>query len=93
VDSEEEAIEAGASDVELVEKNETSTEAAFFTAREELGSVRDQLIGRGWTIKVAELSFKPKNMTELNDQQKEEVYEFLNKLDDHGDTHRIYATV
>lgn len=93
VDIEEEAIEAGASDVELNEKTDSTTEASFYTAREELGSVRDQLIARGWSIKVAELSFKAKNITELNDQQKEEVYEFLNKLDDHGDTHRIYATL
>jgi YebC/PmpR family DNA-binding regulatory protein len=93
VDIEEEAIEAGANDVELNEKTELTTEASFYTAPEELGLVRDQLTARGWSIKVAELSYKSKTITDLTEEQKNEVYEFLNKLEDHGDSHRVYASI
>lgn len=93
-DLEEEAIEAGANDVELLEeKNEGIKSVAFYTASDELAMVRDVLIDRGWDIKVAELSYKPKNITDLNEEKKKEVYEFLNKLEDHDDSHRVYATV
>ncbi len=98
-DLDEEAIEAGANDVELVETNEgTNIDssiklAAFFTVSDELGQVRDVLSQRGWNVKVAELSYKPKNLMDLSEVQKTEVYEFLNKLEDHGDSHRVYATV
>lgn len=93
VDIEEEAIEAGANEVEPNEAAEGVTSASFYTAPEDLGSVRDALTARGWNIKVAELSYKSKNQTELTEEQKNEVYEFLNKLDDHGDSHRVYASI
>lgn len=93
VDIEEEAIEAGANDVESNEAEDGLTSASFYTSSEDLGMVRDVLTARGWTIKVAELSYKPKTLTELNDDQKAEVYEFLNKLEDHGDSHRVYASI
>lgn len=94
VDIEEEAIEAGAQDVEPSESEEADTrQASFYTALEDLGTVRDELSSRGWSIKVAELAYKPKTMTELSDEQKEEVYDFLDKLEDHGDSHRVYASI
>lgn len=93
IDIEEEAIEVGANDVELLEKENDVIQAAFYTAPEELGAVRDGLTQRGWSVKVAELSYKSKAATELNEEQKNEVYEFLNKLEDHGDSHRVYASL
>ncbi len=114
VDLEEEAIEAGAQDVEAsrsegcesqteASRSEANTinraekllsdQAVFYTAQEDVGSVRDQLTNRGWSIKMAELSYKPKNFTELSDEQKDEVYDFLDKLEDHGDSHRVYASI
>ncbi|MGZ3780691.1 MAG: hypothetical protein ACXVCY_08605 [Pseudobdellovibrionaceae bacterium] len=42
---------------------------------------------------TGELSYKAKNITELNDEQRKDVEEFLNYLDDMDDTHRVHATV
>lgn len=90
-DPEEEAIEVGADDVEKDEEN--PEKYSFLTAPDSLGEVRDQLTSRGWDIRVAELSYKPKNKTDLNEEQEKEVHEFLDKLDDHGDSYRIYVTL
>lgn len=87
-DPEEEAIEAGANEVEK------STEGySFYSSPEELDHVRKALTGRGWTVTTAELSYKAKNLTELNDTQKKEVHDFLNELEDHDDTHRVHVTL
>ena len=56
-------------------------------------TIEGALAGRGWKIKTAELSYKAKNMVELNDAQKKEVYEFVQVLDDNDDTSRIHATI
>ena len=89
-DPEEEAIEGGANEVEEGEEEGTWT---FYTETSDVDQVRKNLIERGWEISVAELGYKPNNLTELNDQQKEELVEFLGKLDDHDDISRIYLTV
>lgn len=88
-DPDEEAIEAGANEVFAGEKGTYE----FFTGPEDLDSVRDALTKRGWKIEASELSFKAKNITELNDAQKKDVEEFLNFLDDMDDTHRVHATI
>lgn len=88
-DPDEEAIEAGANEVN---KNEDGS-YEFFTGPDDLDAVRDALIKRGWKIGTAELSFKAKNITELSSEQMKEVEEFLNYLDDMDDTHRVHATV
>lgn len=87
-DPEEEAIEAGANEVE---KNEEGY--AFLGDLENMDTIRTALQGRGWTITTAELSYKAKNITELNEAQMKEVTDFLSELDDHDDTHRVHATV
>lgn len=87
-DPEEEAIEAGANEVE---KNEDGY--AFLGDLENMDTIRTALQGRGWTITTAELSYKAKNITELNEAQMKEVTDFLSELDDHDDTHRVHATV
>ncbi len=87
-DPEEEAIEAGANEVE---KDENTY--SFYGNLEDLDSIRTVLTSRGWTITAAELSYRPKNITELSEAQLKEVSEFLNELDDHDDTHRVYATL
>lgn len=88
-DPDEEAIEAGANEVSAGEKNSYE----FFTGAEDLDSVRDALVKRGWKIETSELSYKAKNITELSDAQKKDVEEFLNFLDDMDDTHRVHATI
>jgi YebC/PmpR family DNA-binding regulatory protein len=87
-DPEEEAIEAGANEVEKHGEG-----YLFYAAPEELDHVRKALEGRGWKVGTSELSFKAKNTTALNDEQKKEVLEFLTELNDHDDTHRLHATI
>lgn len=87
-DPEEEAIEAGANEVE-----KDGDDCSFYADLSNMEEVRKALIARGWTITTAEPAYKPKNITELSDEQMKDVEEFLNELDDHDDTHRVYATV
>ncbi|MBX2996039.1 MAG: YebC/PmpR family DNA-binding transcriptional regulator [Bdellovibrionaceae bacterium] len=87
-DPDEEAIEAGANEVEKGDDG-----YHFYGAPDSLDEIRTALQGRGWTVSKAELSFKPKNITELSAEQKNEVIEFLNELDDDDDVHRVHATI
>jgi YebC/PmpR family DNA-binding regulatory protein len=88
-DPEEEAIEAGANEVTGPDEGVFS----FYGAPEDLDAVRTSLQSRGWEITTAELSFKPKNLTELTPEQTKEVHEFLEALEDNDDTHRVHATL
>ncbi|MNY62141.1 putative transcriptional regulatory protein [compost metagenome] len=88
-DPDEEAIEAGANEVS--KSDDGSYE--FFTNSDDLDAVRDVLAKRGWKISTAELSYKAKNITELNDAQKKDVEEFLIYLDNMDDTHKVHATI
>lgn len=87
-DPEEEAIEAGANEVVKTEDG-----YAFYGSIESMEDIRKTLIARGWTIGTAELSYRAKNPTTLNDEQKKEVVALLQELDDHDDTHRVHATL
>jgi YebC/PmpR family DNA-binding regulatory protein len=87
-DPEEEAIEAGANEVEKTEEG-----YAFYGDLSNMEDIRKALIGRGWTITTAEPSYKSKNITDLTETQMKDVVEFLNELDDHDDTHRVHATI
>lgn len=89
-DPDEEAIEAGANEVYPGDEEGTFD---FFTAADELDTVRDALTQRGWTLTVVELSYKAKNITELTDDQRKEVEEFLAYAEDLEDTHRVHATL
>lgn len=92
LDIEEEAIEAGASEVEPLEM-EAGLGASFYTAPEELDIVRKALIERGWTIEVMELSYKAKNTTEdISEEDKTLLGELLEALDDNEDSYRVYST-
>ncbi len=90
-DPEEEAIEAGASDVET--KNDIDHTYSFYGAPTDLDTIRNTLMERGWSITVAELSYRPKNFTEVDDEKKTQVYNFLEALEDNEDSHKIYATI
>lgn len=87
-DPDEEAIEAGANEVEKDEDH-----YVFYANPEDLDAVRTVLTGRGWTVTKAEFSYVAKTPAELSDEQKSEVMEFLGSLDDHDDTHRVHATL
>lgn len=88
-DIDEEAIEAGADDVQ--KDDDGSYE--FFTALENLDTVREALEKRGWKISASSPSYKANNITELTEEQLKEVEEFLNAVDDLDDTHKVYATI
>ena len=92
LDIEEEAIEAGASDVETLEM-EAGLGASFYTAPDELDIVRKALIERGWTIEVMELSYRPKNTTDIGEEDRTDLADLLEKLDDNEDSFRVYSTV
>lgn len=87
-DPEEDAIEAGANDVEKNGDN-----YRFTGAPEDLKAIEAALTSRGWKISTAELSYKAKNLTEIDDAQKKDVFEFVQLLDDDDDTSRIHATI
>jgi YebC/PmpR family DNA-binding regulatory protein len=87
-DPEEEAIEAGANEVEKTEEG-----YAFYGDLTSMDEIRKALVGRGWAITTAEPSYRAKNITELSEQQLKDVVEFLNELDDHDDTHRVHVTI
>jgi len=87
-DPEEEAIEAGANEVEKHDEGYT-----FYTDSAELEHVKTALMGRGWSVTKSEPSYKAKNPTDLTEEQLKEVHDFLNELDDHDDSHRVYATL
>lgn len=87
-DPEEEAIEAGANEVEKGEDG-----YSFLSSLEDMNTVRGNLEKRGWKVTVCEPSYKATNLTTLTDEQKKDVEEFLNALDDLDDTHRVHATI
>ena len=67
---------------------------AFYTAPDDLDASQKALQERGWEVKTCELSYLPKNKTtDLSEEQKKEVYEFLDALDDNDDTSRIHSTL
>lgn len=87
-DPEEEAIEAGANEVEKGDEG-----YSFYTDLETLNEVRATLEKRAWKITVCEPSYKATNITEITDEQRKDVEEFLNEMDDLDDTHRVHATI
>jgi len=87
-DPEEEAIEAGADEVEKGDDG-----YSFYCAFESLDSVRTALQGRKWSITTCEPSYKATNLTELTSEQMKDVEAFLNEMDELDDSHRVHATI
>lgn len=95
-DIEEAAIEAGAQNVEAMDKEDLSDAkvgAYFYTELTDLNAVSNALSSAGWKVTKSEFSYKPKNLVELSGEQMKEVGEFLQAIDDQEDVHRIYAAV
>ena len=96
VDLETVAIEANAQKFEALDASEVpagQTGARFFSDPTDLDSVTKFLAENGWTVTVSELSYMAKNKVSLDEAAKKEVVEFLNSIDDHDDTHRIYTAL
>jgi YebC/PmpR family DNA-binding regulatory protein len=93
------AIEAGAQNVEPLThaENDDIPEdrlgARFFTERADLHAVSQWLNSNGWTIVTSELGYVAKNFPKLSDEQRAEVGEFLQSLEDHDDVHRVWAAL
>ncbi len=90
------AIEAGAQNVEALEKAEIPAGhvgARFFCETTDLNSVSTALIKAGWNITLSEFAYIPKTPLELAGEARKEVADFLEALDDHDDVHRIYAAL
>ncbi len=93
------AIEAGAQEVEPLgaEQNddipEGATGARFTTAAADLHAVSQWLTQNGWTVVTSELGYVAKNFPELSEDDRAQVGEFLQLLEDHDDVHRVWAAV
>ena len=95
-DAEGDAIEAGAQEIEPLEPEEVpagQTGARFLTEIKELDAVSKALKAAGWNVIAAEIRYLAKNFSEINEAARKEVVDFLNKLDDHDDVHRVYAAM
>ena len=91
-DLEEAAIEAEAQHVEPLESaTEDQSGGRFLCDRQDLYAVADALRAAGWSVATAELGYVAKDPLELGEEARTEVAEFLEKLDDHDDVHRIHA--
>ncbi len=99
VDIEEAAIEAGAQNVEPLSHAENDdipegrVGGKFILERTDLHTVSQWLGQNGWTIVTSEFGYLPKQFPELSDEQKQEVGEFLESLEDHDDVHRVWAAL
>ncbi len=98
-DPEEAAILAGANEVEALDHTqnddipEGSTGAKFIADRTAVHTVSQWLSQNGWVVVTSELGYLPKQFPELTDDQRAEVGDFLQALDDHEDVHRVWAAV
>jgi len=92
-------IEAGANEVEALgrEQNddipEGATGARFIADRGAIHSVSQWLSQHGWTVITSELGYLPKMYPPLSDEQRAQVGEFLQSLEDHDDVQRVWAAV
>jgi YebC/PmpR family DNA-binding regulatory protein len=94
LDVEAAAIEAGAQNVEpLEEQHEDHTGARFLTDVGDLDAVTRSLRQAGWSVTTSELGYVPKEPVSLPPEQRTEVEEFLEALDDYDDVHRIYTAL
>jgi YebC/PmpR family DNA-binding regulatory protein len=92
-------IEAGANEVEPLTRDqnddipEGAAGARFLADRTAVHAASKWLTQNGWKVVTSEMGFIPKNFPELAEQQKAEVAEFLQALDDHDDVHRVWAAL
>lgn len=98
-DHEAAAIEAGANEVEALghDQNDDIPEGAcgarFICERTAVHIVAEWLKGQGWTVVTSEIGYVPKQFSELTDDQRAEVGEFLQQFEDHDDVHRVWAAL
>ena len=93
------AIEAGANDFVAVTHDENDdippgvAGARFLTERTSTAAVSKWLASNGWTVVTSELGHVAKQFPELSDEDRADVGEFLQALEDNDDVHRVWAAV
>jgi YebC/PmpR family DNA-binding regulatory protein len=90
IDPEEEAIEAGAQEVEPADEDGTVT---FYTEPTDLDAVSKRLMERGWTVTSAKLIWKARNPVKLDEAKRPEVEAFLEAIDDDDDVQAVYVAL
>ena len=99
IDLETAAIEAGANEVVSLSREENddiprdATGARFVCDRNDVATVSGWLAGNGWTVITSEIGFAAKVFPELTEEQRDEVGEFLQSLEEHDDVHRVWAAI
>jgi transcriptional/translational regulatory protein YebC/TACO1 len=99
IDREAAGIEAGANEVEPLtpQQNDDIPEGAsgarFICDRTAIHTVSKWLSQNGWTVVTSEPGYLAKNFPDLTEDQRAEVGDFLQSLDDHDDVHRVWAAV
>jgi YebC/PmpR family DNA-binding regulatory protein len=92
LDLETAALEAGADDVEALEEPpREGTGARFYCAANALDAVTTALRGAGWVVSQSEMGYRAKEQAALTPEQRSAHEEFLERIDDHDDCHRIYS--
>jgi YebC/PmpR family DNA-binding regulatory protein len=93
------AIEAGANDFEVLThaQNDDIPEghagARFITDRTAVHAVSAWLKEHGWSVITSEIGYVAKNYPELSEQDRADVGEFLQEIEDHDDVQRVWAAV
>lgn len=90
------AIEVGAQDVEKLEPEDIPAGHAggrFVCETTDLDAVSKFLTKSGWTVTQSEMSYLAKSTIEVGAEQKREVADFLNAVDEHDDVHRVYVAM
>jgi YebC/PmpR family DNA-binding regulatory protein len=93
------AIEAGAQEVEPLGHSQNddipagTAGARFTTAAVDLHAVSQWLAQNDWTVVTSELGYVAKNFPDLSDEDRIQVGEFLQLLEDHDDVHRVWAAL
>ncbi len=81
------AADNGAEDVE-----EVMDSVLVYTKPEDLSKVRSALLSAGFSVKEAELTWKPVTTTPIADKEStDRAFSFLEKLEDLGDVQKVYA--
>lgn len=94
IDLEEAAIECGADEVKPLDGDQVSEGqigGAFLCKIPDLQDVTAALKESGWVVSTSELTYEVKNPVDVDESALSEVQEFLSKLDDLDDTHRVYV--
>jgi len=90
LDPEEEAIEAGAQELDPPEADGSVT---FYSGATEVDLVSKALAERGWTVTSAKQIWKAKNPVALDDAKRSEVEAFLEAVDGDDDVEAVYVAL